>query len=308
MTFSIVAHDTETGDLGIAVASKFLAVGAVCTYARAGVGAVVTQALANVAYGPSGLALMAQDNSASDALDRLTSADEGRSHRQAGIVDASGGAATYTGSECISWAGGRTADGVAAQGNLLVGPSVVDVLFDAYTGSTLPFPERLLHALKAADDQGGDRRGRQSAAIVVVREGGGYGGGNDRWIDLRVDDHSTPVAELMRLLDLNHLYMDRPAVEDLVAIDERLAIELRRMLEGAGYTPESISRRDSLAEVAEQTGMTRTGEPRPLPDNWDAAWESSLIEWMSIENLEERAAASGWIDPRVLDFLRSRAG
>ncbi len=306
MTFSIVARDPLTGDLGIAIASKFLAVGAVTTYARAGVGAIATQALANVRYGPEGLGLLAGGLSADEAMRRLTEADQGRDHRQLGLVDAHGGAATYTGSGCITWAGGRTADGVAGQGNLLAGQAVVDALVETYTQGGLPFPELLLRSLKAGDDQGGDRRGRQSAALLVVREGGGYGGGNDRWIDLRVDDHRAPIDELGRLLELNHLYLDRSRPEELVAIDAALAMELRRDLESVGYTPELVSRGAGLATIVEALGVERTGEPRPVPDNWDSAWEGALSEWMSVENLEERTAARGWIDPRVLEFLRQR--
>lgn len=307
MTFSIVARDAATGDLGIAVASKFLAVGAVVPHARAGVGAVATQALANVRYGADGLALLAAGKSAADALNELTQADEGRDHRQAGVVDGAGGSATYTGSGCITWAGGRTAAGVAAQGNLLAGPSVVDALIETFLASTAAFPERLLAGLKAADQQGGDRRGRESAALLVVREGGGYGGGSDRWIDLRVDDHHDPMREVARLLDLNHLYLDRPAATDLLPIDENLANELRQRLTAVGYAPDKLDKANSLAEIVERSGLSRTGEARDLPSNWDAAWTGALDEWMSIENLEERAAARGWIDPRVLEFMREKS-
>jgi uncharacterized Ntn-hydrolase superfamily protein len=307
MTFSIVARDPATGDLGIAVASKFLAVGAVVPHARAGVGAIATQALANVRYGADGLALLAAGRSAADALNELTQADEGRDHRQAGVVDGAGGSATYTGSDCITWAGGRTAAGVAAQGNLLAGPSVVDALIETFLASTAAFPERLLAGLKAADEQGGDRRGRESAALLVVREGGGYGGGSDRWIDLRVDDHPDPMNEIARLLDLNHLYLDRPAAADLLPIDENLANELRRRLTAVGYAPDELDKANSLAEVVERSGLSRTGEPRDLPSNWDDSWTGALDEWMSIENLEERAAARGWIDPRVLEFMREKS-
>src|SRR4051812_39619225 len=308
VTFSIVARDPETGDLGIAVASKFLAVGAVVPHARAGVGAVATQSAANVTYGPDGLGMMAGGTAADEAVRRLTDADEGRDHRQLGIVDAQGRAATYTGAGCIDWAGGRTADNVAAQGNILTGSDVVDALMDTFRGGGAGFPELLLRALKAADERGGDRRGRESAALLVVRENGGYGGNNDRWIDLRVDDHPAPVDELARLLELNHLYLDRPAVTDLLPIDDALASEIQRRLERAGYTPATMSHSGGLAEVIESLGLTRTGEPRELPSNWDIAWSNALMEWMSVENLEERATAAGWIDPRVLQFLREHTG
>jgi uncharacterized Ntn-hydrolase superfamily protein len=307
MTFSIVARDPETGDLGIAVASKFLAVGAVVVHARAGVGAIATQALANVRYGPDGLALMAAGHSAPESVQLLTQADVGASQRQLGMVDAAGRSATYTGDGCITWAGGRTAEGVAAQGNLLEGAAVVDALMDTFTAGGLPFPELLLAALKAGDGQGGDRRGRQSAALLVVREGGGYGGGSDRWIDLRVDDHQTPIDELSHLLELNRLYLDRPRPEDLLPIDQALAAELRQRLEKVGYTPATVSRGGGLAQVSEALGVVRTGEPRPVPDTWDDGWQGALSEWMSVENLEERSAAAGWIDPKVVEFLRRRS-
>ena len=309
MTFSIVARDPATGDLGIAVASKFLAVGSVVPHARAGVGAIATQALANVSYGPDGLDLLAGGTSASDAVGRLTGADDGRDHRQLGIVDAHAGAATYTGSACIPWAGGRTADGVAVQGNILTGADVVDAVIETYLAARgTAFPERLMAALAAGDLRGGDRRGRQSAALFIVREGGGYGGGNDRWLDLRVDDHETPIPELRRILDISHLLLDRPRPEDLRAIDEGLADQLRHDLQRLGYTPETINRQTGLAAVAESAGLKRTGEARAVPANWDDGWQAALDEWMGTENLEERAAARGWIDPRVLEHLRAKAG
>jgi uncharacterized Ntn-hydrolase superfamily protein len=308
MTFSIVARDPETGDLGVAVASKFLAAGSVVSHATALVGAVATQALANYSYGPEGLALLAQGLSAAEVVERLVDADEGRDHRQLGIVDATGHSATYTGSACIDWAGGRTADGVAVQGNILAGEAVVDAMLGAYQAPGLPFPERLVEALKAADAQGGDRRGRQSAAVLVKRDKGGYGGNNDSWIDLRVDDDPSPMTRLADMLELVRLYRDRPAVEDLVAIDDAVALELRRLLTTTGFAPESLPADRTLAEVLAGADVARTGEPREAPSSWDGAWENALAEWISVENLEERMAARGWIDPRVLAFLRAKAG
>lgn len=308
MTFSIVARDPANGDLGVAVASKFLAVGSVVPHANAGVGAIATQALANVTYGPNGLALLLGGLSAAEAVKQLTEADEGRDQRQLGIVDASGRSATYTGTGCIDWAGGRAADGVAAQGNLLAGASVVDALIDTYLAGGLPFPELLVRSLKAADDAGGDRRGRQSAALLIVREGGGYGGGTDRWIDLRVDDHATPIDELSHLLVLNRLYFDRSSPDDLIPINETLAAELRTRLEAVGYTPATVSRGGGLAAIVEAMGPQRTGEARDdVPGSWDDAWQGAMSEWMSIENLEERMTARGWIDPRVLEHLREKS-
>jgi uncharacterized Ntn-hydrolase superfamily protein len=206
-TFSIVARDPKTGDLGIAVASRFLAVGAVVPWAKAGVGAVATQSFANVAYGPDGLALLAEGKSATAALAALAKADERRDTRQAGIVDAKGNAATFTGANCHAWAGGKTGDGWAAQGNILAGEGVVDAMGNAFDKARAEgkgeLAEWLLAALAAGDAAGGDKRGRQSAALLVVRKSGGFQGGNDRYIDLRVDDHAQPVPELARLLGLH---------------------------------------------------------------------------------------------------------
>jgi uncharacterized Ntn-hydrolase superfamily protein len=307
MTFSIVARDPSNGDLGGGVASKFLAVGSVVSHAQAGVGAIATQALANFTYGANGLAMLRSGISAAETVRQLTEGDEGRDHRQLGIVDAAGGAASFTGANCIDWAGGRTAEGVAAQGNLLAGKAVVDALIDTYLGGGLPFPELLLRSLKAADDAGGDRRGRQSCALLVVREGGGYGGNNDRLIDLRVDDAERPIDGVGHLLELYHLYGDRPKVEDLMPIDEPLVAELQRLLERAGYTPATASRSGGLATIVDSLGVERTGQPRETPDSWDEAWQGALSEWMSVENLEERMTARGWIDPRVLEHLRATA-
>ena len=307
MTFSIVARDPENGDLGVAVASKFLASGSVVNHARAGVGAIATQALANYSFGPDGLELLAEGLSAQETVDRLTAADDGRDHRQLGIVDAQGGSATYTGASCIDWAGGRTLEGIAAQGNILARPSVVDAMIEAFLAPGLPFPERLVAALKAADEQGGDRRGRQSAALVVKRDKGGYGANNDKWIDLRVDDDPQPMDRLAAMVGLVHLYRDRPRAEDLLPIDEQVAVELRKRLSAGGYVPERLNEQRSLADVLAGSDVELTGEPRDPPESWDMGWQKALAEWMSVENLEERMTARGWIDPRVLDHLRRDA-
>ena len=311
MTYSIVARDPATGDFGVAVQSKFLAVGAVVPWARAGVGAVATQAFANVAYGPDGLASLADGSTAAEALHLLVSADDQREHRQVGIVDARGGAATHTGPQCFAWAGGRAGDGFAAQGNILAGAGVVDGLADTFLAGGRPFPELLVACLAAADSAGGDRRGRESAALLVVRAGGGYGGGNDRYIDLRVDHHEDPIGELARLVDLQRLYFERPTPAELAPIDEATAAEIRGMLEGLGAGPGgsfgAVYTPMSGVTAAEPEQRPSVGEPRDLPPNWDAAWQRALDDWMSVENLEERAAASGWIDGRVLEILRARS-
>jgi uncharacterized Ntn-hydrolase superfamily protein len=303
VTFSIVARDPATGDLGVAVASKFLAVGAVVPWARAGVGAIATQALANVTFGAEGLRQLEAGVSAAHALAALTEADDGRADRQAGIVDAAGRSATYTGRGCLTWAGGRTADDVAVQGNILTGPGVVDAVLDTFVASDGAFPDRLLEALLAGDRAGGDARGRQSAALLVVREAAGYGGADDRWLDLRVDDHLDPIPELERVLGVWHVLYERPDPGDLLPIDATLAAELRDRLTRAGWAP---GRADAFATAIQRAlgGAARIGEPRDAGAGWDATWDAALVTWMGVANLEERTAAAGWIDPVVLEELR----
>jgi uncharacterized Ntn-hydrolase superfamily protein len=295
MTFSIVAVDPATGEAGVAVASRFLAVGSVVPYAVAGAGALATQALANVGYGPDGLELLRSGVGAPAALERLVQADELRDHRQLGMVDASGRGATWTGSSCMDWAGGRTGEAMAAQGNILTGADVVDAMVEAWSASTGTLADRLLGALEAGDRAGGDRRGRQSAALLVVRAEGGYLGANDRWLDLRVDDHADPVGELRRIRALHALYWERPAADQLLPLTEQLAAELRSRLAGIDPAPAAD---DAFAEAA-------IGEPRPLPAGWDDTWQARLVTWMGVANLELRMAASGWIDPAVLEHLRA---
>ena len=233
-TFSIVARDPATGELGVAVASKFLSVGAVVPWARAGVGAVATQAWANTSYGPRGLRLLARGLPAAAALDRLVAADAGRAQRQAGMVDAAGNAATYTGAECMAWAGGVTGPGFACQGNILAGPAVVSEMAAAYQAARGSLADRLVAALAAGQAAGGDRRGQQSAALLVVREKGGYGGWNDRAVDLRVDDHARPVDELARLLALHKLYLFPTDPADLLALDADTVREIQTILRRTG--------------------------------------------------------------------------
>jgi uncharacterized Ntn-hydrolase superfamily protein len=312
VTYSIVALDAATGDLGVATQSKFLAVGAVVPWARAGVGAVATQAFANVGWGVAALdRLAAGDGASAEAvLAALVAADDYRSERQIGIVDARGGSASFSGPECFGWAGGRTGPGFAVQGNILAGPDVVDGLAETFSAGGRPFPELLVDCLAAADAAGGDRRGRESAALLVVRAGGGHGGWNDRWIDLRVDHHDDPIGELGRLLELQHLYFDRPAAGDLVPLDEATATEVRSILEGLGAVPggrfEAVFQRMS-GSPGDVSPRPFVGDPRELPSNWDVRWHHALDDWMAVENLEERSAATGWIDPRVLAILRERA-
>jgi uncharacterized Ntn-hydrolase superfamily protein len=274
MTFSIVATDGTAW--GVGVASKFLAVGAAVPAARAGVGALATQSLANLAYRPDGLALLAAGRTAQETLDTLTAADGLREQRQAGVVDAAGRAATYTGTECHAWAGGVTGDGYAIQGNILTGAEVVEAMEQAWlaTAADGPLAGRLLAALAAGDDAGGDRRGRQSAALLVVTPDGGYGGGSDVFVDLRVDDHPNPVPELARLLDVHEVFFG--------AVDPDAALPLTAELAGEV--------RDRLAKLGHR----------------DADLATALADWAGIENLEERLLPAK-VDPVVLEMLRQKS-
>jgi len=206
-TFSIAGFDPHTGDLGVAVQSKFFAVGSVVPWAKAGVGAIATQSYANVSYGPDGLELLAKGKSARETVETLTSADGNKQRRQLGIVDAKGNSASFTGSGCHPWAGHIEKPNFCAQGNILTGKEVVDAMASSFEQLQKQAKgglcDWLANALMAGQDAGGDSRGRQSAALLVVRKKGGYGGGNDRFIDLRVDDHKTPIVELRRLLQLH---------------------------------------------------------------------------------------------------------
>ena len=234
-TFSIVAYDPQAQEWGIAVQSKFLAVGAVVPWAQAGAGAVATQSYANTSFGPNGLALMAQGLSAQEALDQLIAEDEGRARRQVGLVDAQGRAATFTGDECIAWAGGVIGTYYAAQGNILVSSATVEALAKTFEGAQGELSDRLVTALAAGQAAGGDRRGRQSAAVLVVRPEGGYSGFNDRYLDLRVDDDPEPIEQLKALVDLHHLFFKPPAPGEMIAIEGDLAREVQHILQWAGY-------------------------------------------------------------------------
>jgi uncharacterized Ntn-hydrolase superfamily protein len=271
VTFSIVARTRDSAGRdawGVAVASRFLAVGAAVPAAECGAGALATQAWANLAYRPDGLAQLRAGRTAHEVVARLTSADDQRARRQLGVVDAAGWAASYTGQECMSYAGSRTGDGVAVQGNILTGPEVLDAMVAAWDGSAAPAGQlatRLTAALAAGDAAGGDRRGRQSAAVLVVSAGRGYGGATDVMVDLRVDEHPHPVVELARLLDLHELYFGTPDPATVLPLQGGLA--------------------DEVALRVRQLGF------------------DSLLEWMGMENYEDRHV-DGAIDPLVLGKLR----
>jgi uncharacterized Ntn-hydrolase superfamily protein len=273
MTFSIVARSADGRSHGVAVASKFLAVGAAVPAAEADVGALATQSYANLAYRPQGLALLRTGVSAADLVAGLTAADPGRDQRQLGVVGPAGDGATYTGSGCHDWAGGIAGDGYAIQGNILAGKQVVVAMVEAWAASdpAAPLARRLLAALAAGDRAGGDRRGRQSAALLVVARGQGYGGTSDIVADLRVDDHPEPVPELSRLLDLHGLYFDKPDPATLLDLAGPLADEVRAKLAALGHRDRDL--------------------------------DTALASWAGVENLEERVVP-GRVDPLVLDHLR----
>ena len=271
-TYSLVACDLEARQWGVAVQSKFLAVGSIVPWAEPEVGAIATQAYANPRYGPDGLAFLREGIGAEQAVAKLTAGDDGREHRQLGIVDRAGRGATYTGSECMHWAGGRAGDGYAAQGNILVSEDTVTALADTFEASSgAPLAERLLDSLAAAQAAGGDSRGQQSASVLVVERDGGYAGLSDLVVDLRVDDAEQPIDELRRLYGLHQQIFGKTPRKEWLRIDEALANELRDRLTRLGYTGE-------LGEA--------------------------FTQWAGTENLEERVEGIEEIDPVVLDELR----
>ncbi len=281
-TFSIVACDPTNGDVGVAVQSKFLAVGAVVPWARAGAGAVATQALANLSYGPDGLALLQQGMSAPEVLRQLIEADPDREHRQVGLVDQHGHAVAHTGSACFRWAGQVIGDGFCCQGNILASEAVVNDMADTFRTSEGELAERLMAALAAGQAAGGDRRGRQAAALYVARAGGAYGGVLDRYIDLRVDDHADPIPELQRLLQLHRFYLTRPKPDEFMPIDGMLAGELQDALRDLGY----------------YSG--------PSTSTFDQLTREALFAYGGVENLEERLVEDARIDRQVLQFIRRK--
>ena len=234
-TYSIAACDLERGQWGVATQSKFLAVGSVVPWAEPGAGAIATQAYANPRYGPDGLALLRQGLSADEVVRRLTEADDGRDERQLGVVDGAGRGATYTGTACLDWAGGRTGDGYAAQGNILVSGDTVDALAESFAAERRPLAERLIDALAAAQAAGGDRRGQQSAALLVVERDGGYAGLSDTLVDLRVDDHEAPVEELRRLYGLHQQLFGKTPRDQWLPVDDELRGRDRRPARRLGY-------------------------------------------------------------------------
>ncbi len=282
-TFSIVAHERATGTWGVAVQSKFISVGAVVPFAEAGVGAIATQALANVSFGPEGLARLRAGSNAEEVVRELVGADPEREHRQVGVVDARGRAAAYTGAKCLDWAGHEVGDGFTCQGNILFGPAVVRAMARSYEGTAGDLVDRLLAALAAGQREGGDRRGMQSAALLVVRKGAGYGG-TDRWVDVRVDDHPSPIEELVRvfrLYDLTMLAREDPAT--LLRIEGEVARGLQHDLSVLGY----------------YTGR--------LTGTWDAASQAAFVRFVGEHNFENKQRDDGTVWPSIVRYLRERA-
>ncbi|MBM7694176.1 putative Ntn-hydrolase superfamily protein [Peribacillus deserti] len=278
MTYSIVGYDPKEKEWGIAVQSKFLGVGAVVPWAKAGAGAVATQSYANTAYGPQALAAMENGKSAEETLNDLLSVDPDREMRQVGIIDANGNPATFTGSECYDWAGGITGSHFAAQGNILVDKRTVQAMADDFSNSKGPLAERLLHALNAGQEAGGDSRGQQSAAILVVKEQGGYGGFNDRFVDLRVEDHPEPITELIRIYNLHQLYFAPSKAENIVKIEGDIKSELTQQLRRLNYIKEDTANDEQLYKA--------------------------LTAYLHTENFEGREQPEGQLDLEVLAFMR----
>lgn len=282
MTYSIVAHDATAREWGVATQSKFLAVGAVVPWAQANAGAIATQSYANTSFGPQGLALLSAGLSAQETLDRLLASDEGREHRQVGVIDQSGGAATFTGKDCHAWAGGLIGNGYAVQGNILVSEETVKAIARGFEAASGELADRLVAALAAGQAAGGDRRGQQSAAVLVVRKRGGYAGFNDRYLDLRVDDDPKPIERLQQLLELHHLYFAKPDPATLIPIDAALTRELQRLAQRSGHYRGEI-----------------TGD-------YDATTRAAVEALIGTENLEDRwPLGMNQAEPVALRYLQT---
>src|SRR5271157_399696 len=284
-TFSIVARDPENGDLGVIVQSKFPAVGSVVPWATADVGAIATQALANTSYGPRGLVLMSEGKSAQETLDALLASDELTDQRQVGIVDSSGRAASHTGRECIEWAGHVIGDGYACQGNILASEAVVSAMADTYERTEGDLIDKLFATLKAGQAQGGDRRGMQSAAMLVVRKNGGYGGGNDRYVDVRVDEHPSPIEEMERIFKIYDMtLLSREPPSQLIKLEGEAARNVQEALVSLGY----------LSSVDDEAFSPEAA--------------TALQKFMDVSNFENKSRDDGTIWQSVLEYLLHAAG
>lgn len=278
-TFSIVGRDPLTGELGVAVQSKFLAVGSAVPYAKANVGAIATQALANLDFGEIGLSLLQKGYTAQQVMEALKQLDSNIEDRQFGIVDAKGGSVSFTGRNCFDYAGSIAEENLACQGNILVSDATVKALADTFKQTTGTLARRLVAALDAAQHAGGDRRGRQSASLLVVKEKGSYGGYNDRYIDLRVDDDPEPIEKLSHLLDLHEMYFNKPTPEEIVEVDIEIAKQIQVALQKRGYYQ---------------------GEINGFYDEMTRNAYASFCGW---ENYEERVLEGNQVDRNVLAIL-----
>ncbi|MEC3883316.1 DUF1028 domain-containing protein [Halobacillus sp. HZG1] len=279
-TFSICAHDPETGEWGVAVQSKFLGVGSIVPWAKAGVGAIATQAFGNPQYGPDGLELLEQGLSAEEVIERLISDDPQKEDRQVGIVDAKGNGATFTGKECYEWAGGKVGRHYAAQGNILVNEETVTDMGEAFEQAEGSLADRLMIAIKAAQLAGGDSRGKQSAAILVVKDKAGYGELSDVAVDLRVDDHPEPIEELDRIYQLHQLYFGASKPEEVVEVEGDVKKEVEHHLQRLDYLPKENVTPDGFYEA--------------------------LTTYLHTENFESREQKRGKIDLKVLDYMKNQ--
>lgn len=282
-TFSIVAFDPKTKDLGVAVESKFVAVGSVVPFAEAGVGAVATQSYANTTYGPKALAMLKRGMAPKDVLRKLIAADKEAVKRQVGIVDARGRAASYTGAECFEWAGHVVGRNYAAQGNILAGEDVVKSMTRAYESTEGDLPVRLLAALSAGQRTGGDKRGQQSAALLVVRKAGGYSGFNDRWIDVRVDDHPAPIEELIRVFNIyDATLLNREDPKDAVKLTSSVVKEVQ----------------DGLAAMGVYRG--------PVSGKYDKKTRAAFEDWAGMNNFEMKVRKDDKLWGSVYRILQSQ--
>jgi uncharacterized Ntn-hydrolase superfamily protein len=279
-TFSIVAFDSKAQAWGVAVASKFPAVGAVVPWTKAKAGAIATQSIANTTFGPRGLEMFASGLSAEETLAKLLEHDKGREDRQVGLVDAKGRSATFTGKKCSAWAGGLNGPGYAIQGNMLAGSEVIRQMEHTFLDTKGDLPERLFAALEAGNRAGGDRRGRQSAAISVVKTKAGYGGFNDRWVDYRVDDNLNPIERLGKLLELHKLYFGKSPKSEKLKLEGSIVKELQQIMKALGYYS-------------------------PTNGEYDDTTREAFRSFIDNENFEARADPDqGWIDAPVFEYLK----
>lgn len=280
-TFSIVGFDPQTKELGVAVQSKFLAAGAIVPYVAVDVGAIATQALANPSYGPQGLKLLQQGQTPDEVLNHLTAQDEGAKHRQVGIVDFKGRSATYTGNECLDWAGGIAGANFAAQGNILVNQETVLAMAKTFEDQKGSLANRLLASLLAADQAGGDKRGKQSASLLIYKDKGGYGGLTDKYIDLRVDDDQEPILKLEEMLNLFYLYFEKRNVKN-VFLEGSALLEVKELLQKFGLFKGEIN-----TELSSE-------------------FQNALQTFYYQENFEQRIPQNNVIPEDILNYLRRR--